>query len=279
VLGEASGFLDRRGVESPRLNAERLLASVLHVGRTDLYLRFDQPLLPAEREAYKSMLVRRAAHEPLQYILGETEFMSLPFRVSPKVLIPRPETEILVEGVVGDFRGRGPVRILDVGTGSGAIAVSLAKCLPDAVVDGVDVDSEILDLAKFNAERNGVAKRVRFVAADVVKEGFENCVSPPYDAVVSNPPYVSAREWEDLPKEIRNFEPRRALCDEGDGLTFYRIIAGKAKAVLSKNGSLYFEIGFGQRDQVFGILREKGFRGLESRPDLNGIDRVVKAVI
>jgi release factor glutamine methyltransferase len=279
VLREASGFLERRGVESPRLNAERLLASVLNVGRMDLYLRFDQPLHPGERESYKSMLVRRAGHEPLQYILGETEFMSLPFRVTAKVLIPRPETEILVERVVEDFRNSGPVRILDVGFGSGAIAIALAKHLPEANVDGIDVDPEILDLAESNSERNGVAERVRFVVADVLKAGFENLVSPPYDAVVSNPPYVSVQEWESLPKEIRDFEPRRALCDEGDGLAFYRVIAGKAKTVLSENGRLYFEIGFGRKDRVFGILVENGYTGLESHPDLNGIDRVVRSAV
>jgi release factor glutamine methyltransferase len=276
VLKEAGLFLGRGGIENPRLNAERLLASVLKLDRVGLYLQFDKPLSPAERESFKALLKRRATHEPLQYIIGETEFMSLPFAVTRDVLIPRPETEILVEKVLESSKTRGAVRILDIGTGSGCIAVSLAKMLPESSIDAADVAQSALQLAKFNAERNGAADRMRFIEADVRAENFSDFVHPPYDAVVSNPPYVSLAEWPNLPKDVRDFEPRAALCDEKDGLAFYRVIAPKVASLLSPGGKLFVEIGFGQKDPVFDILRSAGFSGVEAYPDLNGIDRVVK---
>jgi len=134
-----------------------------------------------------------------------------------------------------------------------------------------------LDLAKSNAERNGLAEHVYLFRTDVRSESFVREVKAPYDVVVSNPPYVSLAEWPNLPKDVRDFEPRAALCDEGDGLSFYRIIASKAKAILNPGGKLFVEIGFGQKDPVFEILQSSGFTGVEAYPDLNGIDRVVKA--
>jgi release factor glutamine methyltransferase len=279
VLKEAGLFLGRGGIESPRLNAERLLASVLKLDRVGLYLQFDKPLSSLERESYKALLKRRAGHEPLQYILGETEFLSLRFRVTRDVLIPRPETEILVERVIESSKDVGPVRILDIGTGSGCIAVSLAKMLPESMVDAADVSPSALAGAKSNAELNGVAERVNFLEADVSGEDFINTVHAPYDVVVSNPPYVSLAEWSNLPKDVRDFEPRTALCDEGDGLSFYRIITTKAGMLLTARGKLFLEIGFGQKDSVFEILRSAGFTGIEAYPDLNGIDRVVKGEV
>jgi release factor glutamine methyltransferase len=277
VLKEAALFLGRNGIENPRLNAERLLAFVLKSDRVGLYLQFDKPLGAGERESFKALLKRRAGHEPLQYILGECEFMSLPFRVTPDVLIPRPETEILVEKILESFGAAGPVRILDIGTGSGCIAVSLAKRLPESLVDAVDVDPSALDLARTNAERNGVAERARFIEADIRAGDFVQSVHAPYDAVVSNPPYVSLPDWASLPKDVRDFEPRAALCDEADGLSFYRVIAMKAKALLQPGGNLFLEIGFGQKEAVAAILQSSGYVNVITFPDLNGIDRVVQA--
>lgn len=277
MLKEAALFLGRSGIENPRLNAERLLALVLKSDRVGLYLQFDKPLSSTERESFKALLKRRAGHEPLQYLLCETEFMSLPFRVTPDVLIPRPETEILVEKILETFKAEGPVHILDIGTGSGCIAVSLAKMISESSIDAVDVDSSALDLAKSNAERNGVAERVNFVKGDIREDGFTRSVFPPYDAVVSNPPYVSSSDWTELPKVVRDFEPRLALCDESDGLSFYRVIAKKARELLSTGGKLFLEIGFGQKDGVTGILQSNGYFNVQTFQDLNGIDRVVKA--
>lgn len=277
MLKEAALFLGRSGIENPRLNAERLLSSVLKSDRVGLYLHFDKPLSSAERESFKALLKRRAMHEPLQYIIGETEFMSLPFFVTRDVLIPRPETETLVEKILESCRLEASIRILDIGTGCGCIAVSLAKMLPESTVDAAEVAPSALELAKSNAGRDGVAERVFFIEADIRMEGFVRAVHAPYDVVVSNPPYVSLSDWPNLPKDIRDFEPRAALCDEGDGLSFYRIIASRARTILSPSGKLFLEIGFGQRDSVFEILRSAGYTGIEAYPDLNGIDRVVKA--
>jgi release factor glutamine methyltransferase len=277
VLKEAASFLERHGIESPRLNAERLIASILGTDRVGLYLRFDQPVNEAERGSIRSLLKRRASHEPLQYILGETEFLSLPFSVSSTVLIPRPETELLVEKTIERFRGRGPIRVLDIGTGSGCVAVALARALPEAYVDAVDTEPGALDVARGNAERNGVSGRIRFFKADLLAQDFESAVSPPYAALISNPPYVALREWNSLPPEIRNHEPRKALCDEGDGLTHFRAIASKCGKLLSGSGCVVVEIGYGQGDEVIRLFSEGGLRNSETFMDLNGIPRVVKA--
>jgi release factor glutamine methyltransferase len=277
VLNEAAIFLRRNGLESPRLNAERLLALVLKTDRVGLYLLFDRPLSETERAAYRELLRRRASGEPLQYLSGEAEFMSLAFRVDPSVLIPRPETEILVEDAAGRLKTAASPRILDAGTGSGCIAVSLAKALPESTVDAVDFEPDALRTAGDNASRHGVADRIRLIRADLREAGFASRVSPPYDAVVSNPPYVSLTEWETLPAEVRDHEPRRALCDEGDGLGFYPVLAALAAAVLAPGGTIWAEVGAGQSARVLDAFVRAGLRGAAAIPDLNGIPRVVRA--
>lgn len=275
VLKKATAFLGTKGIENPRLDAERLMGYVLGASRIDLYLRFEQPLRQEERDVYKTLLRRRAAHEPIQYILGETEFMSLPFKVTPEVLIPRPETEILVERIVEEMKEQGKIRILDIGVGSGNIAVSLAGYLPDAEVVGVDRDEEVLSLGKENARKNDVEKGIRFIIADVRDEGFVKAVVPPFDVVVSNPPYVSLEEWETLPQEIREHEPKTALCDEVDGLSFFRIITRRGGELLKSGGKIFFEVGDRQSGEVQTILREAEYDNVTVFLDLNGIERVV----
>ncbi|MDM7925633.1 MAG: peptide chain release factor N(5)-glutamine methyltransferase [bacterium] len=277
VLNEAASFLKRNGIESPRLNAERLLASVLKADRVGLYLQFDRPLSGSERSSMRDLLRRRAAGEPLQYLLGETEFMSLTFRVNPSVLIPRPETEILVEDAVETLKAAGPVRILDIGTGSGCIAASLARNLPEASVDAVDSEPDAIRTAADNAARLGVGDRVRFLRADAMDAGFHAAAAPPYHALVSNPPYVSMDEWERLPVEIRKHEPRRALCDGGDGFAFYPVLAGLAAAMLVPGGLVWAEVGAGQSGAVLEMFGRTGLRDATALPDLNGIPRVVRA--
>lgn len=269
-------MLERAGIEDPRLNAERLLGHVLGVARADMYAHPDRGIEEDGRKRYEALLRRRCGHEPLQYLLGETEFMSLRFRVMPGVLIPRPETEILVEVVAGSLSGRGETAILDVGTGSGCIAVSLAFLLPDARISGIDVSETAVRVARENAARNGVSGRVRFDSADVNSESFPGARDAMFDAVVSNPPYVSLAGWSRLPEEIRGHEPRGALCDEGDGLSFYRLLASKAKRVLFPGGHVFFEVGDGQDAAVESILSEQGYRDVEAYPDLNGIRRVIR---
>ncbi|HDQ45459.1 MAG TPA: peptide chain release factor N(5)-glutamine methyltransferase [bacterium] len=275
VLKEATAFLESRRIESPRLNAERLLARMLAVTRIDLYLRFEQPLTPEEREHYKALLRRRADHEPLQYILGETEFMSLPFLVTPDVLIPRPETEILVEKAVEKFQAFPSPAILDVGTGSGCIAVSLARYLKGARITAADVCTKALAVAAANAEKNGLAERIRFRLLDVRDPEAGADLGGAFDAVVANPPYVAAAEWGGLPEEIRFYEPREALCDEGDGYTFYRYIASRAFRWLRPDGLILLETGDGQAGKVRDIFSERGYFSEGVYSDLNGTSRVV----
>jgi release factor glutamine methyltransferase len=241
-----------------------------------LYLLFDRPLSGSERGTYRELLRRRAAGEPLQYLSGEAEFMSLAFGVNPSVLIPRPETEILVENAIERLKAAGPVRILDIGTGSGCIAVSLAKYLPEASIDAVDSGPDVLETAGANAVRHGVEGRVRFIRADVLDAGFPSRVAPPYDALVSNPPYVARSEWDRLPVEVRVHEPRRALCDEGDGLGFYPVLAGTACGMLAPGGTVWVEVGAGQAQRVTDAFNGRGLRDVTAIPDLNGILRVIR---
>ncbi|MCK5147447.1 peptide chain release factor N(5)-glutamine methyltransferase [bacterium] len=276
VLKKATSFLEIRDIESARLNAERLLAHALNVTRVDLYLRYDQPLEPAERENYKSLLHRRANGEPLQYILGETEFMSLAFSVNPAVLIPRPETESLVELVIRRYAGRGPVRMLDIGTGSGAIAVSLAHYCPQAEIFAVDVSTEALTMAEHNADANSVAQRIHWIHGDLFSPEFVQVLDGSFDVIISNPPYVSLNEWDGLPVEIRSHEPRLALCDEGDGLAAYRRLARISSDLLSDSGCIYVEVGDTQAATVMRYFKEAGLVDLKIHPDLNGIGRIVE---
>ena len=274
VLQEATRFLESKSIESSRLNAERLLAHVLDLTRMDLYLQFDKPLNQKEREGYKSLLRRRVGREPLQYILGETEFMSLPFKVTPDVLIPRPETELLVEKVAEQFGDSDSPHILDIGTGSGCIAISLAHRLPNARITGVDVSEAALKMAAQNAGLNRVDERITFQILDILQEESGEKQSE-FDVIVSNPPYIALAEWEDLQEEVREFEPRISLCDEGDGLGFYRHIASRAPVFLKPKGRIYLEIGYTQSAAVQTIFEEAGFLKKVSYPDLNGIERVL----
>ena len=275
VLRGTALFLENAGIDGAQMNAERLMEHVLGVSRTELFLRMDSSLGASRRKAFERLLRRRAHHEPLQYIIGETEFMSLPFRVNSHVLIPRPETEILVEQVILRMGKVEAPRLLDVGTGCGNIAVALAHFLTSAHVVGMDVSAEALALASENVRRNGVSDRVRFVRVDVNDKHWENVSEHFFDALVSNPPYVASGEWDTLPEEVREFEPRSALCDEGDGLGFFRAIGKQGKRRLREGGWIFFEVGDRQGEAVRSILESSGYQGVEISPDLNGIGRVV----
>lgn len=276
ALEEATRILSSHGISNSRQNAELLLQYVLGKSRMDLYLDWDKTISPKNYETYQALISRRSEHEPVQYILGETELMSLSFRVNPLVMIPRPETEILVEKVIAYFKDRGPVHILDIGTGSGVIAISVCKYLPQVTVDALDIREEILALAKENAERNRVAERITFILGDICSDSFYEKSRFKYNAIVSNPPYVSKDEWESLDREVRNYEPFFAICDRGDGLSFYRVFAEKAKSLLTPEGVMFFEIGFGQKEKVISIFQEKGFQEIVWYPDLAGIPRVIQ---
>lgn len=278
VLKSATDFLKSKSIENPRLNAEQLLAHSLQMDRMSLYLQFDRPLTQQERDTYKNCLRRRAENEPLQYIIGQTEFMSLPFTVTPEVLIPRPETETLVEAVAEIVKKEDSVHILDIGTGSGIIAVSLAHYLPNADLTAIDISDSALAVAKQNATLNQVDGRIRFFMGDVMGDSFLSLFPNGFDVVVSNPPYVTKQEFEQLPEEIRKHEPKEALTDHGDGLDFYRKISEIGHTLVKPDGVIFVEVGDTQSQSVQLIFAENQYQTIQAIKDLNGIERVIKII-
>ncbi len=266
--------LAEKGFENPRLNVERLLASVLKMNRIDLYLNFERPIAEPELNQFKTLLQRRLKYEPLQYILATTEFMSLPFKVDRRSLIPRPETEILVQTVLDRVQSRGDapsvIRILDIGTGSGNIAVSLAKYLPQAQVTALDIAADALAMARENAELNGVLSQLDFVNQDIAHYQ----TATPFQVIVSNPPYVTSAEWEKLPWEIKLYEPRLALDGGVDGMAGFQKIIARLPALLVTDGLAGFEMDPRQAPALEKILLRSNYQSTRI-PDLNQQDRVI----
>jgi release factor glutamine methyltransferase len=253
VLNWSSGWLAERGhTDSPRLDAELLLCKALGLKRLDLYVLFDRPLTPGERDSFRALLKRRGEGEPVAYITGVKEFMGLRFAVSPAVLIPRPDTEIVVEAALAELgavaAARGTTaegeawRILDVGTGSGCIAIALASRLPKATVEAWDVSDAALDVARQNGAALGVAERFHACKKDALDSASWDGVGP-FDLVISNPPYIPQGERDVLPRSVVAFEPSSALFAGADGMTFYRELAAMAPRVLGPEGRLVVEIG------------------------------------
>lgn len=275
ALKLATEYFEKKGIVSARINAELLLSHLLNCKRLDLYLRFDQPLSENEVEDFRNMIARRGKYEPVQYIIGNTEFYGLNFLVNPSVLIPRPETEILVETIINNHKYDGPLKILDIGSGSGNIAVSLAKNLSDGDLLSIDISEEALKTAESNAARLNV-DNVKFIKADILSNGF--APDSRFDIIVSNPPYISESDYGSLQKEITLYEPKNALSDSMDGLNFYRRISSFANEKLNPAGYLYFEIGLGQSDSVKSILENKGFGEIRIIQDYQRIDRIIYGV-
>ena len=269
LLTWTTEYLARAGLEEPRLCAELLLAHALSCRKIELYTRFEQIPDDGRRAAFRDLVRRAAAHEPIAYLVGHKEFYSLDFEVSPAVLIPRPETELLVDKVVEHCRGLGdrPVRLWDLGTGSGCIAVAVLSRVPQATAVASDVCPEALAVARRNAERHGLGGRLAFVEADGlrlpadIRNGDGGGGRDGFDILVSNPPYVAEREWASLPPEVREYEPRTALAGGEDGLAFYRWIAAEAHEALACGGSVWLELGAGQRDGVFELFGGTGRYG------------------
>lgn len=275
LVEACAGTFREHGLEEPRLNAELLLGRVLGLRRIQLYTNFDRPVGVAELQAFRSLARRRMEREPLQYILGETEFMGLVFEVSPAVLIPRPETEVLTERALELLRAGGSAEpsVLDLGTGAGNIAVSIAHAFPGARVTGMDASRAALALAERNRIRHG-ASGVRLVEGDVF--GDSCAALPLQDLILSNPPYLSPQEFSAAQPEVRLYEPRMALCDEEDGLRFIRRIAHLASTVLRSGGTLLVEVGYDQSAEAVRIFRGAGLEGVRTWKDAAGIERVVE---
>ena len=267
VLTWTSGYLAEKGVENARREAEWLLCEVTGLDRVGLYLNFDKPMSDNELAAYRGLVTRRAKREPLQYILGSQEFDGLYFEVAPGVLIPRHDTETLLEQALK--LAPAARAVLDIGTGSGCLAIALATRLPDASVTAVDLSPEALTVARRNAERHGVP--VEFLCGSF----FAPLAGRSFDLIISNPPYITTADMACLQPEVRDYEPRLALDGGPDGLNAYRAIVGQAAAHLEPDGWLWFEVGAGQAVEVAALLAQAGFHGIITATDLGGIERVV----
>ncbi|HMN49536.1 MAG TPA: peptide chain release factor N(5)-glutamine methyltransferase [Ignavibacteriaceae bacterium] len=265
-------YLEKKQVESPRTNAEILLADILHCKRLDLYLSFDKPLSENELNLYRESIKQRAMRIPLQYILGYVEFFGLKINVNQNVLIPRPETELLVEKIINDFKSIKNLRILDIGSGSGNISLSLAKNLENSFVTGIDISDKAIEVAIDNAIKNSVAN-VEFKLLDIMTEEIFN--QGKFDLIVSNPPYVSKNDYQTLEPELKVHEPRVALTDNADGLTFYNRIITIAKNILKQQGYLYFEIGKDQHEIIYGLMNQQKFNNIKIQKDYSGIERMI----
>jgi release factor glutamine methyltransferase len=278
ILNQAVEKLRSEGIDRPRTNAELLLEAVLNVPKIDLYLNRDRILTPSETEKYNLFIGERISGKPLQYIIGSTEFFGLEFKVNQHVLIPRPETETLVEIVIEHLKNRPSPKIIDIGTGSGVIAVSLAKNIKNSTIFATDISAEALKVAKENAEMNKVEDQIEFLSGDLFEPLKNKNLEEKIDGVVSNPPYVSQEEFDQLPKEIKDYEPIVALKTDQEGTLFHRRIIGNSLDFLSKGGILVLEIGLGQAEKVNRIFREyPNFQDIEIKKDLGGIDRVAVA--
>lgn len=273
IIKRTTDFLAGRGIESPRLNAELLIGHALERKRMQLYLEFERPLTEAELEKIRPLVRRRAQHEPLQYIVGETEFHGLKLKVDRRALIPRPETEQLVEQVGLAAAALAPTRILDLGTGSGAIALALAKLFPAAAVTAVDRSEDALALARENAAAAGLSDRMTFIASD----WFAAVPAQAFEIIVSNPPYLSAEETAQTSPEVRGFEPVSALTAGDDGFADLASIISEAPRFLAPGGLLALETGIAQHARLIVLAAKAGFVRVESQQDLSGRDRFVLA--
>lgn len=273
-------YFSKHKIATPRLDAEVLLAHLLDMDRVQLYVNFERVLTATELAAYKKLIQRRTGGEPVAYITGTREFYSLSFKVGPGVMVPRPETEILVEAVVSRQltvdSGGSQVRILDIGAGSGNIAISLAKKNPRYFITAIDKSMAALDIAKENVAYHGVQDQIELLESDFLSTDYRPSTVD-YDIVVSNPPYIPTSVILTLAPEVRDHEPRAALAGGEDGLDFYRRMGDIVPSLLKPGGLLAVEIGEEQAGAVTHIFANVGLQDIAVIKDYAGQDRVVTA--
>ena len=274
IFNKSVDYLKKNGVPSPLLDTEYIFSDVLKVSRNTLKYSMSREIKEEDKDKIREMLVLRAKkRKPLQYILGEWEFYGLPFKVSEGVLIPRADTEILVEQCIQLMREVEEPNILDIGSGSGAISIAIANGLKSSSVTGIDINEKAIELANENKTLNKI-ENVNFIKSDLFEKIDKDFK---YDLIVSNPPYISKNEYETLMPEVKNYEPQNALTDLGDGLYFYREISKLAGEYLKDTGYLVYEIGYNQAKDVTKILQNNNFDILSVIKDYGGNDRVVIA--
>ena len=258
-------------------DARYLLCCVIKRDLAFLFAHKEYVLTEEEEDLFVKYINERASDKPIQYIIGSCEFMSLRFEVNENVLIPRQDTEILVESVIEKYKGK-DVRILDLCTGSGCIAISLAKYLLGSKIVAVDVSKKALDTAVINAKNNGVADRIEFVEMDILEDNLDEFIGC-FDVLVSNPPYIPENEYNLLDREVKEYEPRLALYAENEGFEFYNVIVSKWKEVIKKEGLMALEVGLGEAKRLSEIMNNSFTDDINIIKDYAGIDRVVLAVL
>ncbi len=274
ILRLSEEYLRERGVESPRLSAEHLLAKARRCERIDLYMRFDERAGEEMLGPLRADIKKRAENYPLQYLLGTVEFFSLRFSVREGVFIPRPETELLVEWIEEMLHEMNTIRFFEFGAGTGVISAALAVRHPQWSGTAIEASLRAARLARKNFESLGISERVQVIVTD----GFGSLrLQPNFDLLVSNPPYIPTGAIEKLQSEVSKFEPRRAIDGGGDGLRYYPILADRGRTALKSGGLLALEIGDGQAEAVKAILEEYGYEAIAARKDYNGFDRMVTA--
>jgi len=272
-------LLEDKKISDARLNAELMLCNILNCKRLDLYLNFEKPLNYEEIQKYEMFLQRRLKYEPVQYILGKTEFYGIEFLVNNKVLIPRQETEILVEKLIEDIKSSGlkKVKLFEIGTGSGCISIALAKNLIAGNIEveifSIDISGDAIEVANENLKINGLeSSNLRFYEKDL----FEiQKLNKDFDYIISNPPYISRKEFDKLEVEVKDYEPEISLTDNADGLKYYEKIFQIASDNLF-TGKVFCEIGFGQRESIEKIIKKNNFTNYTFYNDYNNIHRVIE---
>ncbi len=270
ILKVTEEYFKNKNLKNPRLDAEILLAEVLNTNRLNLYLQQDKPLKEFEIDKYREFVKLRAIHKPIQYIVGYTEFFGHKMLLNEKVLIPRPDTEILVEKSIEIIKENNLKRVLDIGFGSGCIILSIAEKFPSNQFVGIDISKDALEIANKNLEINKISN-VKLELCDIGNYTPEK----KFDLIVSNPPYISKQEFELLDKEVKDFEPKIALTDDADGLKFYKMIIERAKDLLNKDGYLIFEISYNQFNEVENLLNNANFKDIFALRDYNNHIRVI----
>ncbi|MCJ7688415.1 MAG: peptide chain release factor N(5)-glutamine methyltransferase [Clostridiaceae bacterium] len=277
VLVESYGILKKVEIEGYILDSQLILSKVLNVDKLFIMLNRNFDLNPEQEAEFSRLIQLRKNKMPVKYILEQCEFMGMNFIVRPGVLIPRPDTEILVEGVIEHINKSAYTEICDVCSGSGAIGIAIAEFVKDAKVKLYDISKEALDLSILNIERFDLSKRVHAETSDLLQVAIDK--NKKFQVIVSNPPYIKDEVIPSLMEDVKNYEPYIALSGGEDGLSFYRRITEQSLQVLEKGGLLAFEIGYDQREQVVEILLKSGFKEIECRKDLSGNDRVVSATL
>ena len=267
----AESFFKKRSFDKPRAEIEWLLCSLLKCNRLDLYLRYDEPLSQSQLDTLRTWVKRRLKNEPLQYISGSCDFYGREFFVTPDVLIPRPETERLIDVALEKISGVKSPKILDIGTGSGCIAITMAKERPDSLVMGLDNCYNAIAVAQKNSNHLNVLNN-SFLEMDILNSSPQGM----FDLVISNPPYISKKELSGLMKDVIDFEPKIALTDYKDGLSFYKRFAKIAPKIVNKSSFLIFEVGLDNHPQkVQDIFLNSGYSSIEIIKDYNGDNRVM----